>query len=650
MENDDGERFVQKVLPMFSQRGICFAFIKSMPQVSFVPEMNDKLQQGAKIHDKVMGSNANVVVVYGESYSMVILRWFPYLSEQEHMTSQAIGKVWIITAQVELTSYIYQRIWDAKMFQGAISFTVHTKDPPGFHQFVENKNPSNPNGDGFIRDFWQSTFSCTFLDSVQDTQEDTGCTGEEKLENLPASFFEMSMTGHSYSIYNAVHAVAHALHVISSSRLQHRALMDGGRLKLMNQLLRTVSFNNSAGDQISFDQNGELIAGFDIINWNVFANQSIHSVKVGKMDPQALPDQVFTINEDILTWHRWFNQVQPISICSKSCYPGFRKKVKEGKPFCCYDCIPCPEGKISSQKDMNDCYNCPDENYPGKKQDACLLKAVAFLSYGEPLGISLVFFAVLLSLITALMIITFRKHHDTPIVKANNRNLTYTLLISLLLCFLCIFLFIGHPEKLTCLLRQNAFGVIFSVAISCVLAKTITVVLAFMATRPGSRMRKWVGTRLATSIVLSCSLIQIGICTVWLTTSPPFPDTDKHSVLTEMILECNEGPVIMFYCVLGYMGLLALVSFTVAFFARKLPDSFNEAKFISFSLLVFCSVWLSFVPTYLSTKGKYMVAVEIFSILASSSGLLCCIFFPKCYVIMLRPELNNREQLIRRKD
>nr|XP_056720290.1 vomeronasal type-2 receptor 26-like [Euleptes europaea] len=603
VDDDNGERFVQSELELFSQNGICVALMERIPDSPFLSGLDDNLLKGAKIYNKVMGSKANVLVVYGKSYSMLYLRWLPYFSEFENMPQK--GKVLIMTAQMELNSYTYQRTWGTDMIHGALSFTVHSSDHPGFRQFADSRNPSSTKNDGFIRDFWQQAFGCRFTNSTPDNINNDICTGEEKLESLPGPFFEMSMTGHSYSIYNSVYAVAHAFHAMLSSRLEGRAVVDGGGLKLhvqewwqLHHFLRGISFNNSVGDKVSLDQNGELAAGFDIINWVFSANQSFQRVKVGRMHPQLPPDQAFTIDGDAITWHTLFNQTQPLSVCTNSCHPGYRKKRKEGEPFCCYDCIPCPEGKISDHK--------------------------------------------------ALTLVIFVKHHNTPIVKANNWSLTYSLLVSLLLCFLCALLFIGPPQWVMCLLRQMAFGMVFSVAVSCVLAKTITVVLAFMATKPGSRMRKWVGKRLANAIVLSCSLIQAGVCTLWLITSPPFPDADKHSMKKEIVLVCSEGSVTLFYCVLGYMSILAIVSLTVAFFARKLPDSFNEAKFITFSMLLFCSVWLSFIPTYLSTKGKYMVVVEIFSILSSSAGLLACIFFPKCYILLWRSELNHREHLIRK--
>ncbi|XP_007437145.1 vomeronasal type-2 receptor 26-like [Python bivittatus] len=577
VDDDNGERFFQAMVPMLFTNHICFAFIKRTPKWTDLAELLDLFLDDLEKFHSLMKSKANVFIAHGTLVSMLNLIWYLQVAALDSHT----GKVWIVTEQWDFTLSDYQKTMDIHPFHGAISFSIHSNEVPGFKTFLENVQPFWRREDGFIQDFWEKTFGCLLKNDKMDEDEESKkqCTGEENLENLPGTFFEMRMTGHSYNIYNAAHSIAHTLHTIYEARANARA---------------------------------------------------------------RIPE------ESLKFWHLQPWQVLPISVCNDHCHPGLYKKKKEGEPFCCYICVPCPERKISTQKDMDFCTECQEDEYSNIEQNQCIPKLLNYLSYEQLLGMTSMVSSIAFALTTVWVLRTFWKHQDTPIVKANNRSLTYALLFSLCLCFLCSLLFIGKPTPITCLLRQTAFGIVFSLALSSVLAKTITVLLAFVATKPGSKMRKWVGRRLGDTIVLSCSSIQVCICSLWLFTSPPFPDRDTYSFHEEIILECNEGSATMFYLVLGYMSFLAMVSFSVAFFARKLPDSFNEAKFITFSMLVFCSVWVSFVPMYLSTKGKYVVVVEVFSILTSSAGLLSCIFFPKCYIIIFRPELNNKEQLIRR--
>ncbi|XP_053216412.1 vomeronasal type-2 receptor 26-like [Podarcis raffonei] len=658
VDDEGGENFLQMMEPLFSKNGICSAFTQRIPKLPRYDNIDEVYDVLLSTHKVVKDDKAQTSIIYGESMALIWLTAiFFFLQDLKKNDIASVTKVWIITTQIDFILLGLQRSWDLGLFQGAICFTIHSKELLGFLEFLQSIKPDGIKENGFLKDFWEQAFDCDFPNPSVPMDTSEQCSGEERLESLPDPFFEMSMTGHSYSIYNAVHVVAHALHDISLTRSKQRAMMGHNIFEFqdlqpwqLHLYLPDISFNNSDGETLSFSVKKEMVGGFDIMNMVIFPNRSFLRVKVGEVDYSAPEGKKFILHEDMIMWHKGFNQVMPISVCNEHCPPGHQKKRKEGEKFCCYDCAACPEGKISDQNDMDDCFRCPEDQYPNKMRSQCISKTMSFLSYEEPFGISLASVAFAFSLLTTLVFGTFLKHKDTPIVKANNQALTYTLLVSLLLCFLSSLLFLGKPGEMTCLLRQPTFGMIFSMGVSCMLAKTITVVVAFMATKPGSSMRKWVGKSLAYSVVVSCSFIQSIVCTLWLMTSPPFPDVDMHSLTTEIIVQCNEGSVTLFYCVLGYMGLLAVASFIVAFLARRLPDSFNEAKFITFSMLLFCSVWLSFLPTYLSTKGKYMVVVEIISILASSAGLLGCIFAPKCYIIILRPELNNREQLIKRKN
>ncbi|XP_043944931.1 vomeronasal type-2 receptor 26-like [Protopterus annectens] len=404
---------------------------------------------------------------------------------------------------------------------------------------------------------------------------------------------------------------------------------------------------NKAGEEIFFDVNGDPPAVYDLIAWYLNVSGESKYVHVGKYDSAAPSGQDLVIREEALMWKD--HEKVPVSICSERCGLGHHKVFQYGQPPCCFDCIPCSQGEITNISGAHDCIKCPDDSWSNKGQDECIKKFIEFLSYQDFLGAILTTITSITALLPASVLIIFVKYRHTPIVKANNRELSYILLIALVLCSLCSLIFIGKPTALMCMLRQTVFGIMFALCVSCVLAKTITVIIAFKATNPNSKLRKWMGPVLPGCIICFCTMVQVTLCVVWLSTTPPFPEENMIFKLDTIIIECNDGSSNALWWLLGYMGLLASISLVVAFLARTLPDTFNEAKFITFSMLVFVSVWLSFIPAYLSTRGKYMVAVEIFAILSSSSGLVICIFIPKCYIILVRSEMNTREYLIRKR-
>ncbi|KAM8939631.1 vomeronasal type-2 receptor 26-like [Pelodytes ibericus] len=398
--------------------------------------------------------------------------------------------------------------------------------------------------------------------------------------------------------------------------------------------------------KLFFDELGEFSYYYLITNWYRLSNQTAILNKVGIFTEWAPEDQQLTMRSEFIIWRSENNQI-PRSQCSDNCLPGYRKVLRPGEQSCCYDCAQCPEGEMSNRTDSDNCIKCPYNEWPNDKKDQCIPRLEEFLSYNnDTIAIIFIFILILFFLITFVILVLFVIFRATPIVRANNKSLSFVLLVSIMLSFLCVFVFLGRPVDITCILRQTTFAVIFSIAISSVLGKTVMIYIVFKASKPGSVWSNWISMKVSSSVVLIFSSVQVIINICWLTVTPPFQELDTLSYPGKMIIQCNEGSVIAYYTVLGYMGFLAAVSFIIAYLARKLPGSFNEAKYITFSMLVFCSVWIAMIPAHLSTKGKDMVAVEIFAILTSSAGLLGCIFFPKCYIILFRPEMNTKTVLI----
>ncbi|XP_078509304.1 extracellular calcium-sensing receptor-like [Lissotriton helveticus] len=642
-DNDYGLENGQKLMDEAPKNGICIEFFETLAT---------KMTQKSLFHIINIIQKCTVKVIVCLTFPPQMIQFF-----QEISAKKIVGKIWLAnTSWFSSPVFSIKDLWQT--LHGTIGFAVYSGEIPMFKEFLYSIHPSKFVNDIFMKLFWEHAFDCQWLEELNRPTTENGtpgkrfCNQTEKLETLDVSEYDVNNFRYSYAAYNAIYALSQALHDLKCCIPTRGPFANGTCAKYpefqpwqLLHYLKNVRTKNSAGKEVSFDRNGDAPPLLDFVHWQMTSKDTSRFLKVGTFDSSARRGQKLIINSSAIEWSGGYNKV-PVSLCSEPCLPGYRKSAIEGKPRCCFECVPCSEGSITNQTDSADCMKCPDDHWSSVLGDRCIPKSIVFLSYEEPLGLTLAFMCILFFCNTFYVLGVFIWYRDTPVVRANNRGISYLLLVSLMLCFLSAMIFIGHPKKETCMLRQIVFGIVFSMCVSCVLAKTVTVVMVFKATKPGSNLKKFLGKRLAYTIVLSCTLIQITIGVAWLTTSPSFPEHTTSPAMREIIIGCNEGSIVWFYSMLAFMGILASMSFLISFLARNLPDSFNETKFITFSMLVFVSVWLSFIPAYLSTKGKYLVAVEIFAILSSSAGLLFCIFAPKIFIIFWRPERNTRDYLI----
>ncbi|XP_029390573.1 vomeronasal type-2 receptor 116-like isoform X2 [Mus pahari] len=630
-DNDQGIQFLSHLRTEMEKNAVCFSFVNMIPV-----DIPLYMSKAGVYYNQVLTSSTNVIIIYGDSDTTLALSFRTW-------ESLGIQRLWVTTSQWDVTTS--KRDFNLDSFPSTFVFTHKHAEITGIKNFVQSLNPLKYSHTYLARLEWMA-FSCDV--SASNCKNLKNCSYNASLEWLMEQTFEMAFSDGSYDIYNAVYAVAHAFHEMIFQRIDNSPKDNNIRSKSpcleLHSFLKKTNFINPVGDRVYMNEKEKLQAEYDIFQvWN-FPHILELKVKIGKFSPYFPKSQQLVVSEDIIEWATGGKQMPP-SICSPDCGPGLRKFWKEGMAACCFDCVPCLENEISNETNVDHCLKCEEDQYANTEHNHCIHRAVVFLSYEEPLGMTLALMALCFSVFTAVALGIFVKHHNTPIVKANNRSLSYILLSSLIFSFLCSFLFIGHPNSVTCLLQQITFGLVFTVAVSTVLAKTVTVVLAFNVIVPERRMRHCLVSGLPNYIILTCILIQIILCAIWLGISPPFIERDAFSEHGKIIIFCNKGSIISFYSVLGYQASLALGTFIMAYLARNLPDTFNEAKFLTFSMLLFCSVWVTFLPVYYSTKGKFMVAVEVFSILASSAGLLGCIFIPKCYIILLRPERNSLQKL-----
>uniref|UniRef100_A0A8C7FK02 Glutamate metabotropic receptor 5 n=1 Tax=Oncorhynchus kisutch TaxID=8019 RepID=A0A8C7FK02_ONCKI len=454
------------------------------------------------------------------------------------------------------------------------------------------------------------------------------CSKRESLRQQYAQDTKMGF------VINAIYSMAYGLHNMQRSLCPgYQGLCDAMRpidgATLLDFLMKT-NFTGVSGEGILFDENGDSPGRYEIMNFKKMGQDYYDYINVGSWDNSGLKiddDEIWASKDTIIK-----------SVCSEPCDKGQIKVIRKGEVSCCWTCTPCKENEFVF--DEYTCRACDLGSWPTFHLTGCDPIPVEYLRWGDPEPIAAVAFACLGLCATFFVTSVFIRFRDTPVVKSSSRELCYIILAGICLGYLCTFSLIAKPHAAHCYLQRLGIGLSPAMSYSALVTKTnrIARILAGSKKKICTRKPRFMSACAQLIIASLLILLQLGIIVALFLMEPPQVIHDYPSIrqVNRICYTTNLGVV----APLGYNGLLILSCTFYAFKTRNVPANFNEAKYIAFTMYTTCIIWLAFVPIYFGSN--YKIITMCFSVSLSATVALCCLFVPKVYIILAKPERNVR--------
>ncbi|XP_047647240.1 taste receptor type 1 member 1 isoform X2 [Phacochoerus africanus] len=333
----------------------------------------------------------------------------------------------------------------------------------------------------------------------------------------------------------------------------------------------------------------------------------------------------------------------PTSVCSSDCPEGHQRVIMSFH-HCCFECVPCEAGTFLNKSDPYSCRPCGKEEWAPERSQTCFPRTVVFLTWHEPISCVLLAANTMLLLLVAGTAGLFAWYLDTPVVRSAGGRMCFLMLGSLAGGSCGLYGFFGEPMLPTCLLRQGLFALGFAIFLSCLTIRSFQLVFIFkFSAKMPTFFHAWVQNHGAGLFVVISSITQLLICLVWLAVWTPLPTREYQRFPQLVVLDCTEANSLGLRLAFTYNGLLLVSAFACSYLGKDLPENYNEAKCVTFSLLLNFVSWITFFTVASVYQGKYLAAVNVFAMLSSLSGGFSGYFLPKCYIILCRPDLNSTE-------
>lgn len=525
---------------------------------------------------------------------------------------------------------------------GGMSIKLTSPKIADFDEYFNNLNPYTNSRNPWFKEFWAKTYDCTFNDNLVKEKGFKRCTGKETRRE--GEYVQDSKLGF---VINAVYTMAHALHNMqvnicgSNKGLCPEMLPVKGDLYL--DYLLNVSLTTYSNYELHYDANGDPPARYDIMNFqkikDEMGNVTYKYVRVGSWETGQL-----SINESIIYWPSSGFGSEVESVCSDPCTKGSVKKLDD-QTKCCWTCIPCKENEI--MMDSNTCKACPIGWWPNEELTACKEIDIEYLSWYDNEAVIVVAVSCCGIFATLWIGVIFLRHHDTPVVKASTRELMYIIMLGIIMAYSSNFVLLAKPTIVTCYFSRILPGLSFSLIYGSLVTKTNRIARILEGTKKIITKKPRFMSASA-QVIITCIVVGIecAIITVMLIIEPADSMLD-YPTMKRVRLICNTttmGIAVPF----GFDLMLIFMCTLYAIKTRNLPENFNEAKFIGFTMYTTCVIWLGFFAYYFGSEP--MILTMSICIFLSATVALVLLFFPKVYVIVCAPEKNTRSAFTTSKD